>query len=91
MVSLVLFSKDCVQHPSLSQSQLLYGLLNTLRGLDDHLLMLVLTEVVATQGDLRALSHGFHQMPAWAIDALTSLARGKSKSRSSLTDADRTR
>jgi hypothetical protein len=54
MVSLVLLSKYGVQHLSLTQGQLLYGLLNTLRGLDDRPLMLVLTEVVATTGDLRA-------------------------------------
>lgn len=53
-VSVVLLSKYGVQHLSLSQSHLLFGLLNTLRELDDHPLMLVLTEIVATQGDLRA-------------------------------------
>lgn len=53
-VSLVLLSKYGVQHLSLSPGQLLYGLLNTFRGLDDRVLLLVLTEIVATTGDLRA-------------------------------------
>jgi hypothetical protein len=53
-VSIVLLSKYDVQHLSLSPGQLLYGLLNTFRGLDDRVLMLVLTEIVATTGDLRA-------------------------------------
>ena len=53
-VSVVLLSKYGVQHLSLPQSHLLFGLLNTLRGLDDRLLLLVLAEIVATQGDLRA-------------------------------------
>lgn len=53
-VSLVLLSRYGVQHLSLSPSQLLYGLLNTFRGLDDRVLILVLTEIVATTGDLRA-------------------------------------
>ena len=53
-VSLVLLGKYGVQHVSLSSGQLLYGLLNTFRGLDDRILMLVLTEIVATTGDLRA-------------------------------------
>ena len=54
MMSVVLLSKYGVQHLSLPQSHLLFGLLNTLRGLDDRLLLLVLAEIVATQGDLRA-------------------------------------
>ena len=54
MISIVLLGKYGVQHLSLSQGQLLYGLLNTLRGLDDRTLMLTLSEVVATSGDLRA-------------------------------------
>lgn len=54
MISLVLLGKYGAQHLSMSQGQLLYGLLNTLRGLDDHTLMLALSEVVATSGDLRA-------------------------------------
>jgi hypothetical protein len=53
-VSLVLLSKYGVQHLSLSPGQLLYGLLNTFRGLDDRVLLLLLTEIVATTGDLRA-------------------------------------
>lgn len=51
MVTLVLLCKYGVQ---LTPGQSLYALVNTLRGLDDHLLMLVLAEVVATTGDLRA-------------------------------------
>ena len=54
MLSIVLLSKYGVQHLSLSPGQLLYGLLNTLRGLDERPLMLVLAEVVTTKGDLRA-------------------------------------
>ena len=53
MISIVLLGKHGVQHLSFSQGQLLYELLNTLRGLDDHTIMQVLAEVVATQGDLR--------------------------------------
>ena len=53
-VSLVLLSKYGVQHLSLSPGQLLFGLLNTFRELDDRVLLLVLTEIVATTGDLRA-------------------------------------
>ena len=54
MLSIVLLSKYGVQHLSLSPGQLLYGLLNTLRGFDERPLMLVLAEIVATKGDLRA-------------------------------------
>lgn len=53
-VSIVLLSKYGVQLLSLSPGQLLFGLLDTLRSLDDRILMLVLAEVVATSGDLRA-------------------------------------
>ncbi|CAM5522242.1 hypothetical protein [Rhodanobacter lindaniclasticus] len=52
-VSIVLLGKYGVQHLSLSPGHLLQGLLNTLRALDDRTLMLLLTEVVATLGDLR--------------------------------------
>ncbi|MCY1435018.1 hypothetical protein D9M71_510970 [compost metagenome] len=54
MISIVLLGKYGVQHLSLPQGQLLYGLLDTLRGLDDRTIMLALSEVVATSGDLRA-------------------------------------
>jgi hypothetical protein len=54
VVSIVMFSKYGVQHLSLSPGQLLYGLLNIVRGLDDRALMLVLAEIIATQGDLRS-------------------------------------
>jgi hypothetical protein len=54
MISIVLLGKYGVHHLSLSQGQLLYELLNTLRGLDDRTIMLALSEVVATSGDLRA-------------------------------------
>lgn len=54
MHSIVLLGKYGVQNLSLSHGQLLYGLLNTLRNLDDRTFMLVLAEVVATTGDLRA-------------------------------------
>lgn len=54
MVSIALFNKYDVQHVSLPQSQLLYGLLSIFRELDERPLMLVLSEIVATQGDLRA-------------------------------------
>jgi hypothetical protein len=53
-ISIVLLSKYGVQHLSLSAGQVLYGLVNTIRGLDDRSLMLALAEVVATSGDLRA-------------------------------------
>lgn len=53
-VSIVLFSKHGVQHLSLPSGQLLYGLLNIVCDLDDRILMPVLTEVLATQGDLRS-------------------------------------
>lgn len=53
MISIVLLGKYGVQHLSLSRGNLLYELLNTLRGLDDCALMLTLAEVVATAGDLR--------------------------------------
>ena len=54
VVSIVMFSKYGAQHLSLSPGQLLYGLLNIVRGLDDRALMLALAEIVATQGDLRS-------------------------------------
>lgn len=54
MNSIVLLGKYGVQHLSLSHGQLLYGLLNAIRDLDDRTLMLALAEVVATTGDLRA-------------------------------------
>lgn len=54
MLSIVLLGKYGVEHLSLSHGQLLYSLLNTLRDLDDRTLMLVLAEVIATAGDLRA-------------------------------------
>lgn len=53
-ISIVLLSKYGVQHLSLEHGRLLHGLLDVLRGLDDHTLMLALSEVVATSGDLRA-------------------------------------
>lgn len=54
MISIVLLGKYGAQHLSLSHGQLLCGLLNTLRDLDDRILMLALAEVIATAGDLRA-------------------------------------
>jgi hypothetical protein len=54
MVSIVLLGKYGAHHVSLSHGQLLHGLLNTLRDLDDHTLLLALAEVIATSGDLRA-------------------------------------
>ena len=53
MISTVLLGKYSAQHLSLSHGQLLCGLLNALRDLDDRTLMLALAEVVATAGDLR--------------------------------------
>lgn len=53
-ISIVLFSKYGVEHLSLSPRQLLHEILNAVRGLEERTLMLVLTEIVATQGDLRA-------------------------------------
>lgn len=54
MVSIVLLGKYGAEHLSLPYGQLLFGLLNTLRDLDDRTLMLALAEVIATEGDLRA-------------------------------------
>jgi hypothetical protein len=54
VLCITLFSKYGMQHVSLAHGQLLYGLLNMVRDLDDRTLMHVLTEIVATQGDLRA-------------------------------------
>lgn len=54
MISIVLLGKYGVQHLSFSRGQLLHELLNMLRSLDDHIIMQALSEVVATQGDLRA-------------------------------------
>ncbi|WNH52083.1 hypothetical protein [Stenotrophomonas oahuensis] len=54
MISIVLLGKYDAQHLSLSNGNLLSGLLNRLRDLDDRTLMLALAEVVATTGDLRA-------------------------------------
>lgn len=53
MLSIVLLGKYGVQHLTFSRAQLLYELLNMLHSLDDHTIMQVLSEVVATQGDLR--------------------------------------
>lgn len=50
----MLLGKCGVQHPSPSPGLLLHGLLNTFRELDDRVLLRVLTEIVATTGDLRA-------------------------------------
>jgi hypothetical protein len=44
-VCVVILGKYGVQHLSLPRGQLLYDLLNTLRGLDDRTLMLALSEV----------------------------------------------
>ncbi|QVX40774.1 hypothetical protein J4H89_23605 (plasmid) [Ralstonia solanacearum] len=54
MVSLVLLEKYGAKHLSITTGQLLHGLLNALRELDERTLMLTLSEVVATAGDLRA-------------------------------------
>lgn len=54
VLCITLFSKYGMQHVSLAHGQLLYGLLNMVRNLDDRTLMHVLAEIVATQGDLRA-------------------------------------
>lgn len=53
-VTIVMLSKYGIQHLSLAPGQLLFGLLNILRDLNDRTLMLVLAEIVATQGDLRS-------------------------------------
>ncbi len=54
MVSIVMLGKYGVEHLSLSPRHLLHGLLDVLRGLDDQTVMHVLSELVATTGDLRA-------------------------------------
>ena len=53
-IAILMFSKYDVQHLSLSSDQLPYGLLNTVRGIDDRTLVQVLAEIVATRGDLRS-------------------------------------
>ncbi len=53
MFSIVLLGKYGVQHLALSHTQLLYGLLDKVRGLSDQVILQVLAELVATSGDLR--------------------------------------
>lgn len=53
-VSIVLLGKYGVQDHSLYPGQLLIGLAQTLAGLDDSVVLLILQEVVSTQGNLRA-------------------------------------
>ncbi len=52
-VSAVLLGKYGVR-ASLHSNQLLFSLLNELRGIDERTLMQILAEIVATKGDLRA-------------------------------------
>ncbi len=52
--SIALFSKYNVQHLSLYPAQLLASLMNVVRDQDDRTLLLVLQEIVATPGNLRA-------------------------------------
>src|SRR3546814_7734011 len=54
-VSIVLLGKYGVAHLSLTSSQLLSQLNNIARGLDDRTIMLALSEVVSTAGDLREI------------------------------------
>ncbi|WP_339442860.1 hypothetical protein [Pseudomonas hunanensis] len=53
-VAIVILSKYGVQHLALSSSNLLFGLMENIRGLDDRVFLQILCEVVATSGDLRA-------------------------------------
>lgn len=53
-VSIVLLGKYGVQDHSLYPGQLLIGLAQTLAGLDNSVVLLILQEVVSTQGNLRA-------------------------------------
>jgi hypothetical protein len=53
VVSVVLLSKYSVR-VSLTQGQLLYGLLNITRDIEERTLISVLSEIAATSGDLRA-------------------------------------
>lgn len=53
-VSIALFAKHDVQHLSLYPAQLLRSLMDLTRGLDDRTLLLVMKEIVATPGNLRA-------------------------------------
>ncbi|PLC52878.1 hypothetical protein CR155_15845 [Pollutimonas nitritireducens] len=53
-VSIALFGKYNVQHLSLYPQQLLTSLTNVVRDLDDRAILLILQEVVATEGNLRA-------------------------------------
>ena len=64
MFSIMLLCKYGAQHLSLSQGQLLYALLNTLRGLDERPLMLVLAEVVTPVEQAPALRLMFRSPPA---------------------------
>ncbi|MES2251381.1 MAG: hypothetical protein V4645_29205 [Pseudomonadota bacterium] len=59
--SIVLLSKYGIEHLSLSPGLLLYELLDAVRDLDERTLMLVVAEVVATQGDLRARVNPKHR------------------------------
>ncbi|ELF6204799.1 TPA: hypothetical protein QEM76_003036 [Pseudomonas putida] len=53
-VSIALFSKYGVQHLSLYPAQLLTSIMNVVRDQNDETLLLVLKEVIATPGNLRA-------------------------------------
>ena len=52
-VSIVLISKHG-GHCSLTHGQLLLGLVNTLRNLEERMLMNILSETIATAGDLKS-------------------------------------
>lgn len=53
-VSIALFAKHDVQHLSLFPAQLLRSLMDLTRSIDDRTLLLVLREIIATPGNLRA-------------------------------------
>ncbi|MCP1418479.1 hypothetical protein J3D47_002722 [Pseudomonas laurylsulfativorans] len=53
-VSITLFSKYNIEHPPLYSAQLLMSLINAFRDQNDRNLLLILQEIIATQGSLRA-------------------------------------
>lgn len=54
IISIALLGKYGVEHFSTVPARLLPDLLDILRGLDDHTIMLALSEAIATSGDLRS-------------------------------------
>ncbi|WP_126312616.1 hypothetical protein [Delftia acidovorans] len=59
-VSIVLFSKYGVQHPTLYPAQLLTSIMNVVRDQHDETLLMVLKEIISTPGDLRSKASPKH-------------------------------